>query len=92
MVDSVPEEKPAGKLAVKLVVEVPAEKGMEELVSENGVVGPLGTVNAERRRSRDVDLASHKASLEQRKPLHTGSSHAAELDNGEELAEKRPGW
>lgn len=88
MVDSVPEEK----LAVKLVAEAPAEKGAEELVSENEVVEPLGRVNAERRRSRDVDLASHKASLEQRKPLHTGSSHAAEQDNGEELVERQPVW
>lgn len=64
VVDSVPEEKLVGKLAVKLVAEVPAEKGAEELVSENGVVGSPGTVSVERRKSQDVGLASHTASLE----------------------------
>lgn len=92
VIDSVPEEKLAGKRAGKLVAEVPAEKGAEQVVFENGVLGSLGRVNVERRRSQDVGLASHTASLEQRKPPHTGSSHAAEQDNGVELAEGRPGW
>lgn len=84
VVESVLEEK----LAVILVVEVSAEKGEEELESENVAVVSLDIVSEERHMSWDFGLASHMASLERRKPLHIGSSCAAERNN-EEFAERR---